>query len=336
MIPTVISRSKYALESLFPSLPLVVAPMFLVSGPDLVIASGVAGVVGSLPALNHRETAGFDEWIAQIRDRLNASPDANRNFGVNLIVHQSNPRLKEDLDVCVRHQVPIIITSLGAVREVVDAVHGYGGLVFHDVVNVKHARKAAEAGVDGLVLVCAGAGGHGGLSNPFAFLAEVRRFFPGLLGISGGITSGRDIAAVIAAGADFAYVGTRFIVASESVAPAAHKQMVRDAFMDDIVYTDAISGVHGNFLAESIRLAGLDPANLVRGGTIDFGKELRSDSKAWRDVWAAGHGVGSIEHIEPIADIVARMRTEYDGARDRLAGRNAPPAQSRTAVQASR
>lgn len=273
-------------------LPLVVAPMFLVSGVDMVTTCCRSGAVGSFPALNHRTSEGFEEWVETIKSTLAAEPSANPVFGVNLTVHSSNPRLGADLDICVRQKVPLIVTSLGAVPDVVERVHGYGGLVFHDVVNMRHARNAISAGVDGLVLVCAGAGGHGGQANPFAFIEEARREFDGAIGLAGGITTGRGVAAAVAAGADFAYVGTHFITTTESMAPDRHKEMMIGAEMADIIHTDAISGVPGNFLRQSLVAAGIDPARLTSKEKIDFGAELKPGSKVWKDIWAAGQGVG--------------------------------------------
>ena len=292
-------------------LPLIVSPMFLVSNPDLVTACCRNGVVGSFPTLNQRTTEGFDAWLKEIRANLDASEGANPIYGVNLVVHSSNPRQEADLEICIENKVPVIITSLGAVPEVIDRVHAYGGIVLHDVVNIRHARKAVEAGVDGLVLVCAGAGGHGGLANPFAFLEEVRGFFDGLVGLAGGITSGQGVAAAVAAGADFAYVGTRFIPTVESMAPGKHKQMMLEAELADIIYTDAISGIPGNFLRQSIEAAGVDPQLLISPGKVDLGSELKPGSKAWKDIWAAGQGVGAATTVESAADVIQRLRAEY-------------------------
>ena len=267
--------------------PAIAAPMFLVSGPQLVIETCRAGMVGTFPALNQRSTEGFDAWLDEIEAAL--GPD-DAPYGVNLIVHKSNPRVQADLEVCVKHKVPLIITSLGAVPELVDEVHAYGGLVFHDVINMRHARKAAGSGVDGLILVCAGAGGHAGLMSPFALLPEVRAFYDGTIVLSGCISDGRSIAAAIALGADLGYLGTRFIATEEAMAAPAYKDMLVDTAAADIVYTPAISGIPGNFLKPSIAAAGHDPDNLPVSGKIEIGRERKS----WQDVWSAGPGVFSI------------------------------------------
>ena len=288
------------------ALPVIAAPMFLVSGPDLVVETCKAGVVGSFPALNQRSTEGYGEWLAEIRERAG---NAAAPFGVNLIVHRSNTRLDADLAETVRQRVPFVITSLGAVSEVVEAIHGYGGLVFHDVINLRHAQKAAEAGVDGLIAVSAGAGGHAGTYNPFAFLHEIRQFYQGTIILSGAMSTGAHVVAARAAGADFAYLGTRFIATTESRAPEDYKQMILAATAKDIVYTNAISGVNGNFLSASLEAAGLDPANLP-----EFKRELHlgsSEKRAWKNIWSAGQGVGAIHDVPSTADLVARLRREY-------------------------
>jgi nitronate monooxygenase len=252
--------------------PAIAAPMFLVSGPQLVIETCRAGMVGTFPALNQRSTEGFDAWLDEIEAAL--GPD-DAPYGVNLIVHKSNPRMQADLEVCVKQKVPLIITSLGAVPELVDEVHAYGGLVFHDVINMRHARKAAGSGVDGLILVCAGAGGHAGLMSPFALLPEVRAFYDGTIVLSGCISDGRSIAAAIALGADLGYLGTRFIATEEAMAAPAYKDMLVDTAAADIVYTPAISGIPGNFLKPSIAAAGHDPDNLPVSGKIEIGRERK-------------------------------------------------------------
>ena len=297
------------------ALPVIAAPMFLVSGPDLVVETCKAGVVGSFPALNQRSTEGYGEWLAEIRERAG---NAAAPFGVNLIVHRSNTRLDADLAETVRQRVPFVITSLGAVSEVVDAIHGYGGLVFHDVINLRHAQKAAEAGVDGLIAVSAGAGGHAGTYNPFAFLHEIRQFYQGTIILSGAMSTGAHVVAARAAGADFAYLGTRFIATTESRAPEDYKQMILAATAKDIVYTNAISGVNGNFLRASLEAAGLDPANLP-----EFNRELHlgsSEKRAWKNILSAGQGVGAIQDVPSTAELVARLRREYAEA---IAGLNA-------------
>lgn len=292
-------------------LPVVAAPMFLVSGPELVVAACRSGVIGSFPALNQRTTAGLDEWLAEIETALS---DDDAPYAVNLIVHPTNTRLQDDLAAVVAHRVPVVITSLGAVPELVEAVHGYGGIVLHDVTTLRHARKAAGAGVDGLVLVAAGAGGHAGTLNPFALLASVRPWFDGIIALSGSLSSGSDVAAALAMGADLAYMGTRFLATRESAAPEAYRQQVVAAAASDIVYTPAVSGIPANFLSSSLKAAGVDPA----------GPPAESeDVKAWRDVWSAGHGVAAIDDVPSVAELVDRLRREYDGAIDRLCGGHA-------------
>jgi len=298
-------------------LPLIAAPMFLVSGPEIVTACCKAGVIGSFPALNQRTAEGFDEWLTLIENELKDVP--NPGFAVNLIVHKTNPRLQEDLDTCIKHKVPLIITSLGAVPEIVDAVHAYGGLVYHDVINLRHANKAAEAGVDGLIAVSAGAGGHAGLLSPFALISEIRKFYDKTIILSGAMSTGRDIAAAQAAGADFAYMGTRFINTKESRAIDDYKNMIIDAAAADIVYTDKVSGVNANFLGPSIAAAGGNDESHA-GKAVDFGNELLADeAKAWKDVWSAGHGVGGIDDIPNVSDLVSRLHSEYSAAIDTLA-----------------
>ena len=300
------------------AVPAVAAPMFLVSGPDLVVETCRAGVVGTFPALNQRTTEGYAAWLTEIEERLAVPSDAGGHlpapFGINLIVHRSNPRLKADLEVTVARKVPLVITSLGAVRDVVDAVHSYGGLVFHDVINVRHAEKAVAAGVDGIVAVCAGAGGHAGTLSPFALVPEIRRIFTGTIVLSGALSTGFDIAAARALGADLAYLGTRFIATQESMAPDAYKRMILDADASDILYTPAISGVNANFMRPSIVAAGLDPENLPPHGKMD----LQEEAKVWKTIWSAGQGVGSIADIPTTAELVARLKTDYAAARARL------------------
>lgn len=292
-------------------LPVIAAPMFLVSGPDLVIQSCKAGVIGTFPALNQRTTEGYSQWLDEIKAAL--GPD-DAQYGVNIIVHPTNPRVMADMEVTVAHKVPLVITSLGAVRDVVDAVHSYGGLVFHDITTLRHAKKAAEAGVDGLILVCAGAGGHAGTWSPFALLNEVRQFYDGCIILSGAMSSGRDIATAMMLGADFAYLGTRFINTTESMAPDAYKDMIDEARAADIVYTPAISGIPANFMAQSLIANGLDPKSLPEKTRVDLGKELDHEVKAWKSVWSAGQGVGSIDDVPSTADLVARLKREFDAA----------------------
>lgn len=286
------------------TIPAIAAPMFLTSGPDLVVETCRAGLVGTFPALNQRATTGYVAWLEEIRARL---PEGAAPFGVNLIVHKSNPRLEDDLAATVAHRVPLVITSLGAVREVVAAVHSYGGLVFHDVINRRHAEKAAEAGVDGLIAVAAGAGGHAGTLSPFALLAEIREVFDGTLVLSGSINTGAQIAAARLMGADMAYLGTRFLATREAMVPAAYKEMVVASRAADVIYTSAISGVSANFLRSSIVAAGLDPDDLPPHGKLD----MKGEAKAWATVWSAGHGVGGISDVPGAYELCRRLVTEY-------------------------
>ncbi len=278
--------------------------MFLVSGPDVVVETCRAGVIGTFPALNQRSSEGYAAWLDEIRTRLDAI-DGAAPFGVNLIVHKTNAADAGRGNHGRRRSVPIVITSLGAVRDVVDAVHSYGGLVFHDVINLHHARKAADAGVDGLIAVCAGAGGHAGLLNPFAFVAEIREFFDKTVILSGSIGGGAQIAAAQLLGADLAYLGTRFIATRESMAPEGFKEMILASAAKDIVYTSAVSGVHANFMRASIIAAGADPDNLQSNIKMNMSGE--GEAKAWKDVWSAGHGVGTIHDIPSVAELCARL-----------------------------
>jgi len=307
-------------------IPLIGAPMFIVSGPELVIAQCQAGIIGSFPALNARPQSALSEWLKQIEDDLGEYREAHPDepvapYAVNQIAHASNPRLFEDVETCVKHEVPIIITSLRPPEEIVTAVHSYGGLVFHDVISLRHARKAMEQGVDGIIAVCAGAGGHAGPLNPFAFIKEIRREFDGVLILSGCITSGMDVVAARALGADLAYSGTRFIATREARAVPSYKEMVVDSKADDIVYTSLFTGVHGSYLKGSIANAGMDPEDLPAGSKsdMDFGNRDIS-AKAWKDIWGAGQGVGNIDEIVPARDLVLRMEREY---RETLARLNA-------------
>jgi len=286
--------------------PAIVAPMFLISGPDLVVEVCRAGLVGTFPALNQRTSAGLAEWLDEIRDRLAAAPAA-APFGVNLIVHRSNPRMAADLDIVVGRRAPVVITSLGAVSEVVDAVHGYGGVVFHDVISRRHAEKAAAAGVDGIIAVCAGAGGHGGTLNPFALVTEIASFFSGAIVLGGSISTGRQVAAARMLGADLAYLGTRFIATRESLAAAAYKEMIVAARADDIVYTPKLSGVHANFLRPSITAAGLDPDDLPeRDGLFET-----SEAQVWKNFWSAGHGVDAVNDVPLAAKLCHQIAADY-------------------------
>ena len=304
-------------------LPVIGAPMFLVSGVDLVVAQCCNGVIGAFPALNARTAAALDTWLSEIRARLAQFEDETGKtaapFAVNLIVHGSNDRLDEDLATVVRHKVPLVITSLSVPDKVIAAVHGYGGLVFHDITTVRHAEKAAAAGVDGLILVAAGAGGHAGRLSPFALIAEVRRFYDGAIILSGAIADGRAILAAEALGADFAYIGSAFIACDESIAAQGHKQMIVDSRAADILYTPYFSGTPGNYLIPSIKAAGadLEEAEAAQPRKMEFGSGS-SKPKAWKDVWSAGQGVGPITTVQPTGDYIAQLKAEYDAARAAL------------------
>jgi nitronate monooxygenase len=294
------------------TVPAVAAPMFLISGPDLVVETCRAGVVGTFPALNQRTSEGYADWLDEIGERLSVPADAApAPFGVNMVVHRSNPRLEADLAITIDREVPLVITSLGLNRDLIQAVHGYGGLIFHDVTNLKHAEKAADAGVDGLIAVTFGAGGHAGPINPFAALQEMRAIFPGTLLLGGAISTGAQIAAARLMGADLAYVGTRFMATKESLAVPRQKQMLIDAQSADIIYTPAISGVPGNFLKASIEAAGRDPGDLSPPSSFDFGT---TEAKAWKNIWAAGQGVGAIDNIPGTKDLCERLSREYRSA----------------------
>lgn len=302
------------------SLPTVAAPMFLISGPKMVIECCKNGIVGTFPALNNRSTEGFEEWVVEIKEEL-AKWEAETGkkaapFGVNLIVHKTNPRLEADLAIVVKHKVPLIITSLGAVTQLVDAVHSYGGLVFHDVIMKRHAEKAADAGVDGLILVCAGAGGHAGTLNPMPFIGEVRKFFDKTILLSGCISTGRDIASAMQMGADLAYMGTRFINATESEAPEEYRKMIIDAGASDIVYTAAVSGVHANFLRPSLEAMGITEEMWKQSAKVDFGEELSAndEAKAWKTIWSAGQGVTKIEDTKKVEELVEELKSDFRGA----------------------
>ena len=303
------------------SIPVIGAPLFLVSGPDLVIAQCKAGVIGSFPALNARPQHVLDEWIVRIKTELaeyqEQNPDAKvAPFAVNQICHGSNDRLMQDMETCVKHEVPIIITSLRPPAEVVEAAHSYGGLVYHDVISVRHAKKAAEQGVDGLILVCAGAGGHAGALSPFALLREVKKWFDGTVILSGSIGDGHAVASAIALGADFAYLGTRFIATEEANADQEYKRMLEASAAEDIVYSSLFTGVHGNYLKPSIKNAGLDPDNLPDAdkSSMNFGSGGNTDSKAWKDIWGSGQGIGAIKDSPSVAELVGRIKSEYESA----------------------
>ncbi|MEH6513059.1 MAG: nitronate monooxygenase [Maribacter arcticus] len=300
------------------SLPIVAAPMFLISGPQLVIECCKNGIVGTFPALNQRTSEGFEEWLIEIKSTLKEFEEQTGKkaapFGVNLIVHPTNPRLEADVKLCVKHKVPLIITSLGAVSKVVDAIQSYGGLVFHDVIKKRHAEKAAEAGVDGLILVAAGAGGHAGTINPMPLVAEIKKFFHKTILLSGCISTGRDIASALQMGADLAYMGTRFINTIESKATPEYRQMIIDAGASDVVYTAAISGVHANFLGASLKAAGITEEDLKKDRKIDFGKELDTEAKAWKTIWSAGQGSALITDNLPVSELVSHLKLEFKKA----------------------
>lgn len=300
-------------------IPVIGAPMFIAGNPRLVIEQCKAGVVGSFPALNARPKEALDGWLTEIETALADQPGA-APYAVNQICHKSNDRLEHDIDTCIRHKVPITITSLRAPNDVIPKIHAYGGIVLHDVISVRHAEKALEAGVDGLILVCAGAGGHAGTLSPFALIGEVRRFFDGPIILSGAISSGASILAAQAAGADLAYIGTRFLATPEASVPERYKDEILRAAAADIVYTDLFSGVHGNYLKHSVVAAGFDPLNLPKSDPkkMNFGIEGGAEKKVWRDIWSAGQGVGQIDTVMPVAQVVDNLAREYLAARQRL------------------
>jgi nitronate monooxygenase len=314
-----------ALQNL--SLPVIGSPLFIASGPALVTAQCKAGIVGSFPALNARPAELLDTWLTQIQADLaeykKTHPDAKVGpIAVNQIVHQSNNRLAHDVEVCVRHQIPIIISSLRAPpREMLDAIHSYGGIVLHDVISIRHAKKALEAGVDGLILVAAGAGGHAGALSPFALVGEVRKFFSGPIALSGSIATGDAILAAQAMGADLAYIGSRWLATKESNVDDAYRQAIVESTAADVVYTNLFTGVHGNYLKKSIVTAGLDPDNLPQAdkSVMNFASGGGSKAKAWRDIWGAGQGVGLMDDVPTVAEVVQRLSDEYAAARKRLA-----------------
>nr|WP_233508609.1 nitronate monooxygenase family protein [Parvularcula marina] len=297
-------------------LPVIGAPMFIISNPDLAIAQCKSGVIGSFPSLNARGEGVFEQWLERMNEEV-TSHDAP--YAVNLIVHKSNGRLEEDLALCVKYEVPVIITSLGARPEVNEAVHGYGGIVLHDVIHNTYAKKAIEKGADGLIAVAAGAGGHAGTLSPFALIQEIRQWFDGPLALSGSIANGRSVLAAEAMGADAAYIGSAFIATEEANAVDGYKQMITDSSADDIVYTNLFTGVPGNYLAPSIRNAGMDPDNLATAdpSKMNFG-DGSTDAKAWKDIWGCGQGIGAITEVVPTADLVARLTREYAVARDHI------------------
>lgn len=320
-LPSVLQRVRF---------PVIASPMFIVSTPKLVIAQCKAGVVGSMPALNARPASQLDEWLHEITEALAAHDAAHPDqpaapFAINQIVHKSNNRLEHDLALCEKYKVPLIITSLGAREDVNHAVRGYGGVVMHDVINNRFARKAIEKGADGLIAVAAGAGGHAGTTSPFALVQELREWFDGPLALSGSIANGRSILAARAMGADFAYIGSAFIATEEARAVEGYKQMIVDSTSQDIVYTNYFSGVHGNYLKGSIAAAGMDPDHLPEAdpskmdfGTTDGGQDAGAAKKAWKDIWGCGQGIGAVKAVVPAADLVARLQREYDEARRAL------------------
>lgn len=309
-------------------IPVVGSPLFIISGPELVIAQCKAGIVGSFPALNARPAEVLDDWLTQINDELTRYKEENPNaivapYAVNQICHGSNDRLMQDMETCVKHKVPIIITSLRPPAEIVDAAHSYGGVVFHDVINVKHAQKAAEQGVDGLILVCTGAGGHAGTLSPFALVREVKQWFNGTILLSGAIGDGFAVAGALAMGADLAYIGSRFIASQEANAEAEYKEMLVTSAADDIVYSSLFTGIHGNYLKPSIAAAGLDPNNLPEAdkSKMNFGSGGNMEAKAWKDIWGCGQGIGGIQKVESMAEIVGTLEKEFKSAVADLVGR---------------
>ena len=307
-------------------LPIIGSPLFIISNPQLVIAQCIAGVVGSMPSLNARPASQLDEWLAEITEALAAHDKAHPDrpaapFAINQIVHKSNDRLEHDMAMCVKYKVPIIITSLGAREEINQAAHSYGGVVMHDIINNKFAHKAIEKGADGLIAVAAGAGGHAGVKSPFALVQEIRQWFDGPLALSGSIATGSAVLAAQAMGADFAYIGSAFIATHEARAAQAYKQAIVECNSDDIVYSNLFTGVHGNYLAPSIRAAGLDPDHLPESDPtkMNFGGDAK---KAWKDIWGSGQGIGAINKIQSTADFVAQLRREYREARERLLAMN--------------
>lgn len=309
-------------------LPLVAAPMFLISGPEMALACCKQGIVGSFPALNQRSSEDFEKWVMQMNAGLEefrqSHPDqTTAPYAVNLIVHRTNPRWEADLELCVKHRVPIVITSLGAATRVTEAVHSYGGLVFHDVTNQKHARKAAEAGVDGIIAVSAGAGGHAGTINPFVLVHEIREVFDGIILLAGGLSKGEDILAAQAMGADLCYMGTRFINTAESQAEAAYQNMIIEAVSGDIIHTPAVSGIPANFMRQSLEAAGYPMDKLNQAGELNYGEKLKpvdDEAKAWKTVWSAGQGVSQITDVVAVSELVERISKEYHEARSRVCG----------------
>jgi nitronate monooxygenase len=311
-------------------LPVIGSPLFIVSGPELVIAQCKAGVVGSFPSLNARPVSQLDEWLAQITEELaawdRAHPDRpSAPYAVNQIVHKTNNRLEEDVELCAKYKAPVVITSLGARQDVNDAVHGWGGVVLHDVINNGFARKAIEKGADGLIPVAAGAGGHAGRLSPFAMIQELREWFDGPIALSGSIANGAAVLAAQAMGADLAYIGSAFIATREARAAEGYKQMIVDHGGEDIVYTNLFTGVHGNYLRPSIVRAGLDPDDLPHAdpSKMNFGSGGNQEAKAWRDIWGCGQGIGAVKEVQSAADLIDRLATEYEAAKSALAAKTA-------------
>lgn len=322
------SKLPSALQNL--PLPIIGSPLFIISNPKLLIAQCTSGVLGAMPALNARPAAQLDEWLAEITEALAAHNQAHPDrpaapFAINQIVHKSNERLEQDMALCVKYKVPVIITSLGAREEINQAAHSYGGVVLHDVINNRFAHKAIEKGADGLIAVAAGAGGHAGVKSPFALIQEIRQWFDGPLALSGSITTGSAVLGALAMGADFAYIGSGFIATHEARAAEAYKQAIVESTSDDIVYSSLFTGVHGNYLAPSIRAAGLDPEHLPASdpSKMDFGSATDGGAKkAWKDIWGSGQGIGAITKVQSTADYVAQLRSEYRAARERLLAMN--------------
>ncbi len=299
------------------SLPVIAAPMFLISNPDMVMACCQNGIIGSFPALNQRSCEGLDDWIKKIRagNKIFAKENPDKiiaPFAINIIVNKANPRLKDDLQICIKHKVPIIITSLGINQDLIDTVHGYGGIILHDVINIRHAKKAIDAKVDGLIAVCNGAGGHAGTLNPFAFIGELRSFYNGFIALAGCISKGSDILAAQLMGADFAYMGTRFITTSEANADNEYKEMIKTAGTSDIIYTDKISGIPANFLKKSLTKSGIDIDLLANSDTLDA--IIKNEIKAWKNIWSAGQGAGAIKDTLSIEELIFNLTKEYNNA----------------------
>ena len=299
-------------------LPLIAAPMFLISGPELVVECCKNGIVGTFPALNQRTSEGFEEWVIQIKEDLKAFEDETGKkaapFGVNLIVHPTNIRVKADLDICVKYEVPLLITSLGAIEDLVNVVHSYGGLVYHDIIKKRHAEKASEAGVDGLIVVSAGAGGHAGMLHPIPLINEVKKVFNKKIVLSGCLSTGNDVASALQMGADMAYMGTRFINVNESMADEAYKKMIMDSSAEDIVYTAAVSGVNASFLRPSLEAMGITEKQWKHTKKIDFGNEedaLNEEAKAWKTIWSAGQGVSNIADTLSVSELIDKLKTEF-------------------------